>query len=134
MNKKDFYKKWWFWLIILIIIAIIIIILMMAKNNSNGIGTAGISIEEFEKIENGMDQFEVNDIIDELDEWNDSEIYEKACQEVSNKEKNSVYTYTYKYIGEKGGYAIITFQVDYSDGVYGLKYPEVVSKEQYNLK
>lgn len=131
---KIFYKKWWFWIIICLILFIIIILLLLSKNKSNGIGTAGISIDEFKKIENGMDQFEVNSIIDELDEWNNDETYEKACQEISSEEKDSVYTYVYKYVGEKGGYALITYEVDYSDGAYGLKYPEVIKKEQVNLK
>lgn len=131
-EKRPIYKKWWFWLIIFLIILIIIVILSL--NNSTGIGTAGISIDEFNKIENGMEQLEVNRIIDELDEWNDNTIYEKACQEVSNEAKDSVYTYVYKYIGEKSGYALITFEADYSNGVTGLKYPEVIKKEQFNLK
>ena len=132
MKEKTLYKKWWFWLIIGLLI--LILVLFLIKNNSKGIGTAGISIDEFEKIENGMDQFEVNAIIDELDEWNDDEIYDKACQEISNEKKDSVYTYVYKYVGEKSGYALITYESDYSEGVYGLKYPEVVKKEQFNLK
>lgn len=133
-KEKTFYKKWWFWLLILLAIIIILIILFAIKNNSHGIGTAGISKEEFDKIEVGMDQFEVNSIIDEYDEWNDDELYEKACQEISSKEENSVYTYVYKYVGDLDGYALITFEVDYSDGAYVLKYPEVVKKEQFNLK
>lgn len=81
-----------------------------------------------------MNQFEVNDIIDELNEWNDDEMYEEVCQEISREEKNGIYTYIYKYVGENGGYALITYEVDYSSGVSGLKYPEVVKKEQVNLK
>ena len=81
-----------------------------------------------------MDNFEVNAIIDKLDEWNTDEVYEKVCQEISNEKKDSVYTYTYKYIGEESGYALVTFEVDYSDGLYGLKYPKVVKKEQVNLE
>ena len=131
-KKKPLYKIWWFWLITCLIILIIIAILLL--NSSTKIGTAGISIDEFNKIKNGMEQLEVNRIIDELDEWNNDAIYEKACQEISSETKDSVYTYVYKYIGEEQGYALITFQVNYSDGVSGLKYPEVVKKEQFNLK
>lgn len=133
-EKKPIYKKWWLWLLILLTIIIIVIILIIIKNNLQGIGTAGISKEEFDKIEIGMDQFEVNSIIDEYDEWNDDKIYEKACQEISSEEKDSVYTYVYKYNGDINGYALITFEVNYSDGAYVLKYPEVVKKEQFNLK
>lgn len=133
-ENKPIYKKRWFWLLILLVIIIIVIILFIIKSNSRGIGTAGISKEEFEKIEFGMDQFEVNSIIDELEEWNNNEIYEKACYEISNERKDSVYTYVYKYIGEENGYALITFEVDYSNGAYILKYPEVIKKEQFDLK
>lgn len=35
---------------------------------------------------------------------------------------------------KKNGYAIITYEVDYSNGYYGLKYPEVIKKEKFDLK
>lgn len=128
---KELIKKWWFWLIgVLVIISAIIILI----NNNEGVGSAGISIEEFEEISLGMDQFKVNSIIDKLDEWDNDEIYNECCEEISSSSKNSIYTYVYKYYGEKNGYAIITYEVDYSDGYYGLKYPEVIKKEKYDLK
>lgn len=137
MKNKDnkMYRKWYLILIILaIIIAIITCTILLTTRTPNGIGSAGISKEEFEEIEIGMDNFEVNAIIDKLDEWNDDEVYEKACEEVEKTKNESVYKYIYKYNGENSGYALITFEVDYSDGVYGLDYPEVVKKEQVNLK
>lgn len=137
MKNKDnkIYRKRYLLLIILAtIIAIITCAILLIMRTSNGIGSAGISKEEFEEIEIGMDNFEVNAIIDKLGEWNDDEIYEKACEEVEKTKNESVYKYTYKYNGENSGYALITFEVDYSDGVYGLQYPEVVKKEQVNLK
>ena len=123
---KDIIKKWWFWLVILVIfISSIALILFTTKD---GIGSSGISKEEFEEIKLGMSQFEVNGIIDKLDEWDEDEIYEKACEEITKTYKNSIYTYEYKYYGEKGGYAIITFEADYNKGSFET--PEVVKKEQ----
>lgn len=137
MKNKDnkICRKMYLLLIILAtIIVIIACAILLIMRILNGIGSAGISKEEFEEIEIGMDNFEVNAIIDKLGEWNDDEIYEKACEEVEKTKNESVYKYTYKYNGENSGYALITFEVDYSDGVYGLQYPEVVKKEQVNLK
>lgn len=126
---KDLIKKWWVWAIIGLFIVVAIILF-----TNKGVGSAGISIEEFEDISIGMTQFKVNSIIDKLDEWNDDKIYNKCCEEISNSSEDGVYTYVYKYHGEQKGYAIITYEVDYSEGYLGLKYPEVVKKENYNLK
>ncbi len=129
---KKIIKKWWFWLIIIsIIFSITILILILNKNN--GVGTAGISVDEFNKIQIGMSQFEVDGIVDKLNEWNNDEIYEKCCEEISKSQQEHVYTYVYKYYGEKGGFAIITYAVDYSDGTF-FEMPEVVKKEKVNLK
>ena len=133
-KEKHFIKKWWFGILFLLIILAIILVFTFMNDQAGGVGTAGISKEEFEKIEIGMDNFEVNSIIDELDEWKNDEIYEKVCEEIERTKKESIYTYTYKYAGEKAGYALITFEVDYSEGVFGLKYPEVTKKENHNLK
>lgn len=130
---KGILKRWWVWLIVIIIIAIAIFAFLKIKNKNEGIGTAGINKKEFNKIEIGMSQFEVEKIIDELDEWNNDEIYEKCCQEISSTAKNHVYEYKYKYLGENGGYVIITYEADYSkESLFVL--PTVSKKEQYNLK
>ena len=43
------------------------------------------------------------------------------------------YTYVYKYYGEKGGYAIITLQTDYSNGqIYNSVI--VINKENHGFK
>lgn len=43
------------------------------------------------------------------------------------------YTYVYKYYGEKGGYAIITLQTDYSNGqIYNSVV--VINKENHGFK
>ena len=126
---KDLLKKWWFWLIIIVILLIIIAILFFSLYKNDGVGTAGISKEEFDEISLGMTQLEVNSIIDKLDEWDNDEIYDKCCQEISNTKKDGIYTYVYKYQGENSGYAIITYEIDYSNGYYGLEYPKVVKKK-----
>ena len=93
-------------LIIIIAILSFYIFRISTSNKSNtekntGVGAAGISLEEFNKIDFGMSNFEVSDIIDSNDLWVDDEIYNKVCIEISKEYKNSIYTYTYKYIGDK---------------------------------
>lgn len=129
---KDIIKKWWFWLIIALIIIILVLVYFLFQKNNNGVGTAGISKKEFERIKTGMSNFEVNGIIDEFDEWNNDEVYEKCCEEISKEHKDQKYTYQYKYYGEKTGYAIITYQADYSKSF--LEIPEVIKKENFGLK
>ena len=129
---KNIFKKWWFWLIIFLVIIVIILIFLLFKKDGNGIGTAGISKKEFDNISIGMSQFEVESIIDKFDEWYDDNVYEKSCEEISKEYKDNKYTYQYKYYGEKSGYAIITYQADYSKSF--IEIPEVVKKENFNLK
>lgn len=131
-NMKCIIKKWWFWLIIILILFCISAIVLIT-NKTNGVGSAGINNDEYNQIQLGMSQFEVDGIINKLDEWNNDEIYKRCCEEISNLKKEHVYTCEYKYYGEKNGYAIITYEVDYSDGIY-FKIPEVVKKEKFNLK
>lgn len=121
--------------ILLIIITIIIVMFFLFKNNSNdGIGEAGISLEEFKKISSGMTQTEVEKIIDENNLWNNDDVYSNACIKLDENKNNSIYTYKYKYIGDKSGYAIVTYEVDYSNGFYGLEYPVVTDFQSFNLK
>lgn len=96
----DLIKKWWFWMIIVLVI-IIAILIALTINKSHGVGTAGISLQEFEEIDLGMSNLTVNKIIDKLDEWDDNNIYDKCCKEISKSNQNSIYTYSYKYYGEK---------------------------------
>lgn len=131
---KDVIKKWWFGFIVIIVATIVIItIVLTGLKKGNGVGTAGISKEEFSKIEIGMSQTTVNSIIDNYDEWNDDETYKECCQEINKSNENHVYKYTYKYLGEKGGYAIITYEADYSSGDLFVL-PTVSKKEQFNLQ
>lgn len=128
---KILIKKWYFWAFS---IALIISVLTIYYNITNkSVGSAGISLEEFDRIELGMSQFTVNSIIDELDEWNDNSIYEKCCQEISKKNENSIYQYTYKYLGENSGYVIITYTADYTKGDLFVL-PTVSNIEKFNLK
>lgn len=130
--KEEILKKWWFWVIIISIIVITISI-VLTINKSNGVGTAGISLEEFKEIDLGMSNSTVNKIIDKYDEWDNDTIYNKCCEEINKSNENSIYTYSYKYYGEKSGYAIITFEADYSKGDLFVL-PSVVKKESFNLK
>lgn len=88
--------------------------------SGGGIGEKGISKEEYEQISRGMSQYGVEDIIG------------GGGEKVSEKEENHVYTYTYKYQGEKSGYALITYSADYSDGPF-YKSPKVTAMEQHDL-
>ena len=129
---KSTLRKWWFWLIIILIFAIVTIIFIMQSNE--GVGTAGISKEEFDEIRIGQtNNFELNSIIDKNNEWNNDEIYNKCVEEIGEKREDSKYTYIYKYYGEKSGYAIITLQADYSNG-YLYNDLIVIKKENHNLK
>ena len=102
------------------------------KETKTGVGTAGISKEEYESIDIGMSIYKVHEIIDKEDKWNDNEVYCKSCEELSKENNNNLWTYVYKYYGEKDGYAIITYQADYTGGHYDTM--TVVKKEQHNLK
>ena len=130
---KEIYKKWWFWLIILLSISIIAMKIII-NNYSQGVGSAGISREEYEEIEIGKTtNFELNKIIDKDNEWDNDSVYDKCVQQIDEKKESSKYTYIYKYYGEKSGYAIITLQADYSNG-YFYNDVVVIEKEKYNLK
>ena len=127
-NKKTLTVILIFTLIIFLIVGIFVIL-----NNKEKIGSAGISLAEFEEIDIGMSQNTVDSIIDQKDEWDDDEVYEKCCQEISRSEDNHIYKYEYKYLGENGGYAKITFEADYSNGDLFVL-PTVSNKENFNLK
>lgn len=130
---RNIIKNKRFWIIILLIIILIIIGISINKD-SNGVGPAGISKEEFDEIKIGSTtNFELNSIIDKNDEWDNDEIYSKCVEQIEEKKENSKYTYIYKYYGEKGGYAIITLQADYSNG-YFYNDVIVVEKENHDLK
>lgn len=118
---------------LILIIGFLVVINTTNKNNDIKCGQAGINLKKFEDIQIGDSQFTVNSIIDSLDKWNDDKIYEKCVQEISKDSKDSVYNYTYKYVGENGGYALITFTADYSNGD-SFVLPTVSKKEQINLK
>lgn len=80
-----------------------------------------------------MKQSKVEEIIDKLDEWNDDEIYNKCVEEIGKEKRDKKYIYTYKYYGEKRGYAIITYEADYSS-YYTPQFPEVIKKEKFDLE
>lgn len=133
-QEKKFYEKWQFWLIILAVIVIIIIGIIITNNQAKGVGSAGISREEYNEIEIGKTtNFELNEIIDKDDEWSNDAIYDKCVQQISEEKEDSKYTYVYKYYGERSGYAIITLQADYSNG-YFYNDVIVIKKEKFNLK
>lgn len=131
---KNIIKKWWFWLTGALIFVLVISVAILLNGRDNGVGSAGISKEEFDEIIVGKTtNFELNSIIDKNDEWNEDEIYDNCVEEIETSKEDHKYTYVYKYYGEKGGYAIITLQADYSNGYY---YNDVIviKKEKFNLK
>ena len=133
---KDLIKKWWLWVIAICICTIIILIFIISisKEDKQGVGTAGISLDEFEEIQIGKTtNFELNSIIDKNDEWDNDDIYAKCVEKIEESKEGNKYTYIYKYYGEKSGYAIITLQADYSTGYF---YNDVVAikKEKFDLK
>ena len=121
-------------MITLIVIFIVLICILVNKSKNEGVGTAGISKEEFDEIKIGeTTNFELNSIIDKNDEWFEDEIYDKCVEQIEELKENHKYTYVYKYYGEKRGYAIITLQADYSNGNF---YNDVIviKKEKFGLK
>lgn len=133
-EKVVIYKKLWFWIIVILIIIVVFLFTMLITNSSNkGVGTAGISKQEFDEIKIGTTNFELNNIIDKNNEWENDEVYDRCVEKIGEKEEDSKYTYIYKYYGEKAGYAIITLQADYSNG-YFYNDVIVIEKEDYNLK
>lgn len=134
MKKESvaIYKKWWFWTIIVVAIILLFVILFVLK--VGGVGSAGISKAEFDEIIIGeTTNFELNSIIDKENQWDNDFIYHRCVEQISEEEEYLKYTYTYKYYGEKGGYAIITLQSDYTNGNF---YNDVIviEKENYGLK
>ena len=121
---KDIIKNKWFWIIIILILLIIFFIFF--KNINSGAGKEGISKEEFEQVELGMSQNDVAKIVS-------SDNMEPVNEEIEKSSENHIYKYVYKYYGEKKGYAIITYEADYSNGdIFVL--PVVVQKEQIDLE
>lgn len=138
---KKLVEQWWFWCIIALIILLIVVMSIFRKGFKDGfnealnkgVGSAGISKEEFEEIQIGMSQLDINSIIDKQDEWDDDSVYEKCCKEIKKTSENHIYTYQYKYLGEQGGYAIITYTADYSKGDSFVQ-PTVIDKKEVGLK
>ncbi len=130
-QNKLIYKKWWFWLLIVIILVTSIFVVIYINNKPIGVGTAGISKKEFDEIKIGKTtNFELNGIIDQNDEWDNEEIYERCVEQLGEEKEEHKYTYIYKYYGEEKGYAIITLQADYSNGYY---YNDVIVVKKENV-
>ena len=112
--------------IVILIIFILVVVGMVFFNisKSKGVGEDGISKEEYQKIQLGMSQTSVDKIVS-------SDSVKK--EEIEKNSSNHIYKYTYKYYGEKGGYATITYEADYRNGDLFVL-PEVTEKKEYNLK
>lgn len=102
------------------VLAVILSVMCLSACGGSGIGAEGISKKEYEQISRGMSLFEVNGIVG------------GGGEKVSEKEEDSVYTYTYKYQGEKSGYALVTYSADYSDGAFYQEF-KVTAMEQHDL-
>ena len=72
---------------------------------SKGIGEEGISKEEFGKLRVGMPMSDAVDLIGGYGE------------QIAESKDERYLTFTYKYQGEKGGYAIIVYEADYTRGL-----------------
>ncbi|MEQ2441707.1 hypothetical protein [Solibaculum intestinale] len=89
----------------------------------SGIGPEGISLEEYEKIDTGMSISQVKKIVGGNGE------------QIGETKDGQVYTYTYKYQGEKSGYAIIVYKADYTyDHGFNHLGDGVISMENHGLK
>lgn len=132
---KKIVKKWWIWIVIVgLLIFVIGLTITINKIKSQGVGTAGISKEEFDKIKIGSTtMWEISKIIAPNKEWNDNDIYNKVVTEIEDSQKNYIYTHVYKYLGENGGYALVTFEADYSNGYFYNDFI-VTKKENFDIK
>lgn len=135
-KKVKLYQKWWFLGIIICIFIILIIYFVLFSNGkgTQGVGTAGISKEEFDEIQIGKTtNFELDKIIDKNDEWDDDTVYCKCVEKIEELNEDKKYTLVSKYYGEKGGYAIITLQSDCSNGNFYNPWV-VIKKEKFDLR
>ena len=132
---KKVLKKWWYLFLALgiLIIGIIIAIFATAKTEG-GVGQAGISNEEFRQIEIGKTtSYELGKIIDDKNEWENEETYNKCVEKISESIDGNKYTYVYKYYGERSGYAIITLQANSLNTEMNNNII-VIKKEKFDLK
>lgn len=109
-------------IIIISVIILIVIIIIFSIIDLNKIDPNGINLSEYEKIESGMTLTEVEDIIGKRNHI--------KYEQISRAEDSSSTVYTYKYYGEKNGYAIITYELD----VWNNKGMLVINKENFNIK
>lgn len=124
--------------IVIIIILLLIIAFLLGKSSTFsssklGVGKAGISLEEFQKIDYGDSEMDVYKIIDPDDLLDEDDTYNKVVSEISKTKNEHIYTYTQKYMGEKNGYAEITYTADYSNGEFFV-IPTVTNKINHDLK
>ena len=89
-------------------------------SENQGAGPEGISLDEYNQIDIGMSQFEVNEIVG------------GSGEKIGEQKEEHIYSYTYEFPGEKSGSATITFTADYSNGDFFVM-PSVSAKEQHNL-
>lgn len=104
-------------LTIIVITFLILVIKVALKYNPDG-----INVNEFEKIKSDMTMSEVDSII--------SSSSNPKSEHISTQDDTSSSIITYKYYGERSGYAIITYELD----VWNNKGVIVISKTDYNLK
>lgn len=109
-------------IILICLIIFIVFILFLVISSNLKIDPNGMNIEEYEKIETGMTMTEVEDIVGSRNNI--------KCEQLSRIEDISSTIYTYKYFGEKKGYATITYELD----IWSNKGMQVISKENFNLK
>lgn len=112
-------KKKFIFFSVAVLIVIIVVFLIIS---SNKIEPNGINISEYDKIQNGMTLTEVEDIIGERNHI--------KYEQINRIEDSSSTVYTYKYYGEKNGYALITYELD----VWNNRGMQVISKENFNIK
>lgn len=121
---KNLIRKWWIWLSF----AIILLGSIWGIFKTSTTDKSQITLEEYEKIKNGMTMTEVAQII------NPENINEIDCEQINRLEdRTGTVVYKYKYKGKNKAYAIITYEHTQSDLWLG-KGIKVLSKEQSGLK
>ena len=105
-----------------VLLALVLTCGCLAGCSGGGIGPEGISLEEYKKIDTGMSISQVRKIVG------------GGGEKIGETKDGQVYTYTYKYQGEKSGYAIIVYKADYTYD-YGFDHTGdgVISMENHDL-
>ena len=119
-----------------IIIIAITLIAIFSNHSSGGVGKGGITKEKLKNVEVGKTTTStINRTLDPDGLWHDNAIFNKVVSQVEKVfTQDKIYRYVNRYEGEKSGYALITFEADYSRKGAIFEVPVVTKIEEHDLK